>query len=107
MEYLRFELKEAEAEAQWGKWQAGGGKSLSENGKSRAKAVFFQGLMRLPWAKWWLVWGLGKLGKELGWEESRKVWKVLGERELRVHVDIEETVDRMQERMLNQQETVG
>jgi hypothetical protein len=58
----------------------------------KARYVFLRGLRELPWAKWWIVLGLEKLADVMGFDDARKVWNVLSERELRVHVDIEELV---------------
>ncbi|KIW04884.1 uncharacterized protein PV09_04059 [Verruconis gallopava] len=59
----------------------------------KAKDVFLRGLRELPWAKWWVILGLDKLGDVVGFEDGRKIWSVLGERELRVHLNVEELVE--------------
>jgi hypothetical protein len=59
----------------------------------KAKDVFMRGLRELPWCKWWVVLGLEKLADVVGFEDAKRIWEVLGERELRVHVDVEELVE--------------
>jgi hypothetical protein len=60
---------------------------VSQQDFLRAKHVFFRGLKDLPWSKWFVMLAFEHL-KGLTFEEMRSVWNVLGERELRVHVDI-------------------
>jgi hypothetical protein len=60
---------------------------------TKAREVFMRGLRELPWCKWWVVQGLRGLGDVLGWEDGVRVWNVLGERELRTHVNVEEVVE--------------
>jgi hypothetical protein len=62
----------------------------------RAKDVLLRGLRCIPWSKWFLVKGFEEIG-ELSFEEGRALWDVFGERELRVHVDIEEILEQIAE----------
>ena len=60
----------------------------------RAKQVFYDGLRYLPWCKTWVIEGMGLLHKcdAMNEEELRRVHDVLGERELRVRVDVDNLV---------------
>ncbi|PGH31298.1 hypothetical protein GX50_05943 [[Emmonsia] crescens] len=70
--YVLFEL----ALSQWG----------------RARGVFYRAIRACPWAKELVLLAFRERGlRELmGQDELRKVWNVLVEKELRVHVDLEE-----------------
>jgi len=63
----------------------------------KAKQVFFRGLTSLPWAKWFAMLAFDHLEGELGFEEMRNVWNVLGERDLRIYVDIQGFLKEMDE----------
>ncbi|KAK1081176.1 hypothetical protein LTR33_004911 [Friedmanniomyces endolithicus] len=58
----------------------------------RAKQVFLDGLRYLPWCKAWVIMGLRASAREGGMagSELRQVYDVLGERELRVRMSVEE-----------------
>jgi hypothetical protein len=70
----------------------------SQHDYAKARDVFMCGLSALPWWKGWVLMGLRELGDLLGFEEGSKVWRVLGEREMRVVVDVEEVVDGEREK---------
>lgn len=65
--------------------------------KRRAKQVFLRGLTNLPWSKWFILLAFEYLDGEMGFEEMRRVWRVLGEKGLRVVVDIQDQLDDMAE----------
>jgi len=74
---------------------------LFERGRGemrRARDVFFRGMRVCPWAKEFYLLAFTQLRDVLGFEELRKVYEVLGEKGLRVHVDLEDTFDRYDER---------
>ena len=60
----------------------------------RAKQVFYDGLRYLPWCKSWVIEGMSLLHKcgALNEEELKRVYDVLGERELRVRVNMDDLV---------------
>lgn len=64
----------------------------------RARDVFFRGMRVCPWAKEFYLLAFTQLRDVLGFEELRKVYEVLGEKGLRVHVDLEDAFDRYDER---------
>ncbi|ODH45339.1 hypothetical protein ACO22_00063 [Paracoccidioides brasiliensis] len=70
--YLLFEL----ALSQWG----------------RAREVLYRAIRACPWAKELVLLAFRERGlrEKMGQDELRKVWNVLVEKELRVHVDLEE-----------------
>ena len=76
--------------------------------RGKAKDVWYRGLRACPWAKELYVLGFeilgdmkrvdGKvLGTELGFEELRGTWRVMGEKGLRVHVDLEDMFEEIGE----------
>jgi hypothetical protein len=60
--------------------------------KKRAKDVFYRALRACPWAKELVLLAFTEkdLRDSMGRDELRKVWNVLVEKELRIHVDLEE-----------------
>ncbi|KAK7526262.1 NRDE-2, necessary for RNA interference-domain-containing protein [Phyllosticta citriasiana] len=62
-----------------------------------AKAAFFRGLLRLPFAKHYVLLAFEVLGEEvLGFRDARSVYNTLHEKELRVRVDIDAELDRVE-----------
>ncbi|KAL1960058.1 hypothetical protein VTO42DRAFT_230 [Malbranchea cinnamomea] len=59
--------------------------------KSRAKDVFYRSIRACPWAKELVLQAFREPGlrDQMGFDELRKVWNVLVEKELRIHVDLE------------------
>ncbi|KAK0255904.1 hypothetical protein B0A54_11164 [Friedmanniomyces endolithicus] len=59
---------------------------------ARAKQVFLDGLRYLPWCKAWVIMGLRAFAREGGMtgSELRQLYDVLGERESRVRMSVEE-----------------
>lgn len=58
--------------------------------------MWYRGLRACPWAKELYVTGFEMLEEgEVGFEELRGTWKVMGEKELRVHVDLEEEFEEL------------
>jgi hypothetical protein len=55
----------------------------------RTKEVFHRGLGACPWAKAFLMLAFTHLRGIMSFDELRKVYNVLGEKELRLHVDLE------------------
>jgi hypothetical protein len=66
--------------------------------KQRAKQVFYKGLTSLPWSKWFVMLAFEFLNEELGFEEMMRVWRVLGEKDLRIVVDIQDRLDDIDEK---------
>ncbi|KAL1627441.1 hypothetical protein SLS54_002366 [Diplodia seriata] len=65
-------------------------------GAPAAKRAFLRGLRFLPYAKRYLMRAFaGGVVEAMGWEELRSVYRTLLEKELRVHVDIEEEVEEV------------
>ncbi|PGG96382.1 hypothetical protein AJ80_09837 [Polytolypa hystricis UAMH7299] len=67
----------------------------------RARDVFYRAIRACPWAKELVMLAFRERGlrKRMGQEELRKVWNVLVEKELRVHVDLEEWFEDEEGRM--------
>ncbi|KAH0556828.1 hypothetical protein GP486_005384 [Trichoglossum hirsutum] len=63
---------------------------------SKAKTIFYRGLKYCPWSKGYAFLAFEKL-RDVGFDELRSTYRMLGERELRVHVDLEEAFDAIEE----------
>ncbi|KAK5727167.1 hypothetical protein LTR15_003060 [Elasticomyces elasticus] len=63
----------------------------------KAKQVFLDGLRLLPWSKEWVVLGLRAMAEDATMTngELRQVYDVLGERELRVRMSVEDMEEAM------------
>lgn len=59
---------------------------------NQVRLVFLDGLRSLPWTKAWVIWGLNVFAQQGGMSnvELKRVFDVLGERELRMRVAAEE-----------------
>ncbi|RMJ24171.1 hypothetical protein PHISP_04951 [Aspergillus sp. HF37] len=79
---------------------------LSHNEVQRAKDVFYRGVRACPWSKELIMLAFTHLradqhrdeaakGAGMGFEELRRVYNVLVEKELRVHVDIEDVLEEI------------
>jgi hypothetical protein len=55
--------------------------------------VFFRGVRHLPWSKWFLLLAFEHLEGLLSFEELKSIWNIFGERELRVHVELDEAME--------------
>ncbi|KAF3926796.1 hypothetical protein ABW20_dc0100386 [Dactylellina cionopaga] len=71
--YLQFELRQAQP--------------------GRARDVFFRAVRACPWSKDVILSGFRWLRSVLDFGEMRKVYSVMQEKELRVHVDVEEILE--------------
>lgn len=63
----------------------------------RAKNVFYRGMRACPWAKALIMLAFTHLREITGFEELRKIYNVLVEKELRVHVDLEDAFEKHDE----------
>lgn len=77
---------------------------LSHHDIRRAKDVFYRGMRACPWSKELVMLAFSHLRADLlgerrdegmGFDELRRVYNVLVEKELRIHVDIEDLLDEM------------
>jgi hypothetical protein len=88
---------------------------LSRGEINRAKEVFYRAIRACPWSKELVMLAFTHLradvvrerykdsvrkGEGMGFDELRRVYNVLVEKELRIHVDIEEELDRIAARRL-------
>ncbi|KAK0124494.1 hypothetical protein ONS95_009444 [Cadophora gregata] len=70
---------------------------------SKVKDIWFRALRACPWSKELYVLGMEELGDgESGvtYEELRGTWRVMGEKECRVHVDLEDAFEEIGELQL-------
>lgn len=58
--------------------------------KKRARDVFWRGSGQVPWAKWFIMKAFEWLDDVMNFDELNGVYEMLVQRELRVHVDINE-----------------
>lgn len=68
--------------------------SISEH--AAAKRVYFRGLLHTPYSKAYIMLAFEQLADEMDFKELRSVYNTLQEKELRVHIDIEEELDEVQ-----------
>ncbi|KAF9639139.1 protein of unknown function DUF1740 [Lasiodiplodia theobromae] len=69
---------------------------VSTADRAAAKRVFFRGLLHLPYSKAYLMLAFAHLVDDLDFKELRSVYNTLQEKELRVHVEIEEEIEDVQ-----------
>lgn len=55
--------------------------------------MFYRGMAACPWSKGFMMLGFEELNGKMGEEELKGVYKVLVEKDLRVHVDLDELVE--------------
>ncbi|KAH7418399.1 NRDE-2, necessary for RNA interference-domain-containing protein [Cadophora sp. MPI-SDFR-AT-0126] len=79
-------------------------KKAKATASSKAKDVWFRALRACPWAKELYVLGMEELGagyadgkSGVTYEELRGTWRVMGEKECRVHVDLEDAFEEIGE----------
>ena len=63
--------------------------------QSRVKDVWYRALRACPWAKDLYITGFANISPLLEFEELKGTWKVMGEKDLRVHVDLEDIFDEI------------
>lgn len=102
---------------------------LSHQDVSRAKAVFYRGMRACPWSKELVMLAFSHLRADvirerypdtsspssasspqnegMGFDELRRVYNVLVEKELRIHVDIEDLLDEMAMKIQGRAVTLG
>ncbi|KAF3913128.1 hypothetical protein AA313_de0202268 [Arthrobotrys entomopaga] len=66
---------------------------IRQSQPGRAKDVFFRAVRACPWSKDIILSGFKWLRSILDFGEMRKVYGVMQEKELRVHVDVEELLE--------------
>lgn len=78
--------------------------SISE--RAVAKQVYFRGLLHLPYSKAYIMLAFEHLLGELDFEQLRSVYNTMQEKELRVHVEVEDELDEMQKLMERRRRSV-
>ncbi|KAF2843579.1 DUF1740-domain-containing protein [Patellaria atrata CBS 101060] len=66
---------------------------LTHRPRERAKEVFFRGYRSLPWAKTYIMMAFRYLRHILTFDEQKALYRAMGEKELRVHIDMEDTLE--------------
>jgi len=75
--------------------------ALFEHGrgeKAKAKAVWWRGVRACPWVKALWMMAFDELRDVMTDKELRGVWEMMGEKDLRLHVDLEELIERAGEK---------
>lgn len=62
--------------------------------KERAKAVWWRGARACPWVKGLWMMAFGELRQGMRDQELRDIWEMMGDKELRLHVDLEAELER-------------
>jgi hypothetical protein len=62
-----------------------------------AKDIWYRAISDCPWAKELYILGLERLEGLVEFEELKRTWRVMGEKELRVHVDLEDKFEDLAE----------
>lgn len=82
-------------------WASSNEKQFTKNtkGKGITKEIWYRALRACPWAKELYILGFEIFGGsiELEFKELRGAWRVMGEKELRVHVDLEDEFEDIEE----------
>lgn len=66
--------------------------------RAKAKELWYRALRACPWVKELYVLGFEKLrARGMGFREMKSSWRVMGEKELRVHVDLEDKFEDIDE----------
>jgi hypothetical protein len=65
--------------------------------RQQAKEVWFRAIRACPWAKELYVFGFERMSGMVPFSELKGTWRVMGEKELRVHVDLEEKFEDLRE----------
>ena len=68
---------------------------MAKNFRDKTKDVWYRALRACPWVKELYIVGFEVLGKEVDGKELMGTWRVLGEKGLRIHVDLEEIFEDM------------
>lgn len=61
--------------------------------ENKARDVFYRGVAACPWAKGFLMLAFTELSKWMGGDDLKGVYKVLVEKEFRVHVDLDDLME--------------
>ena len=59
--------------------------------------MWHRALRACPWAKELYIVGFEKLGDKMRFGDLKSTWRIMGEKELRVHVDLEDRFDEIGE----------
>ncbi|TKA56741.1 hypothetical protein B0A49_11380, partial [Cryomyces minteri] len=78
---------------------------LSKGDMKRSKDVFLQGMTNLPWNKSFIMLAFRHLTEVMTYNELRRVYRVMGEKELRVFVDLEDVFEGVEARRAIRPET--
>ncbi|KAL2357107.1 NRDE-2, necessary for RNA interference-domain-containing protein [Cryomyces antarcticus] len=78
---------------------------LSQGDMKRSKDVFLQGMTNLPWNKSFIMLAFRYLTEVMTYDELRRVYRVMGEKELRVFVDLEDVFEEVEARRVIRAET--
>jgi nuclear exosome regulator NRDE2 len=58
--------------------------------RTQAKDIWYRAIRACPWAKELYLIGFEKMSDMLPFSELKSIWRIMGEKDLRIHVDLEE-----------------
>ena len=70
---------------------------LTKEFRHKAKDIFFRGLRAAPWSKQLAMFAFTHLKDDMEYEELKDVYKFLGEKELRIHCDMDGLLEDFEE----------
>jgi hypothetical protein len=73
--------------------------------KKQATDVFYRAMRACPWAKKLFMMAFTELKHSLQFDELRAVYRVIQEKELRIHVDLEDRLEEWDERKASRRVT--
>ena len=65
--------------------------------RSQAKDIWYRAIKACPWAKELYMIGFEKMCDMLPFAELKSIWKIMGEKDLRVHVDLQDRFEDIAE----------
>lgn len=72
--------------------------------RTKAKDVWYRALRACPWAKELYIIGFEEMDDMLEYGELKRTWRVMGEKELRVHIDLEDNFEDLEDLALAERE---
>ena len=64
---------------------------------AQAKDIWYRAIRACPWAKELYLIGFERMSNMLPFSELKSIWRIMGEKDLRVHVDLEERFEEIGE----------
>lgn len=65
--------------------------------QSQVKDVWYRAIRACPWAKELYIFGFAELSGMIPFEELKQTWRIMGEKGLRVHIDLEDKFEEIED----------